>query len=458
MLISVVICTYNRSELLDLSLKSVIRQDFAEDDYEIIVVDNNSTDDTKAVVLAVAASSTVRISYLFENRQGLSYARNRGLEMAQGEIVVFTDDDIEAEPQWLRELAKVFQSAEVACVGGPIRPLWPHEIPHWLSDDFHRFLTVSEFESARESGSFTSPNYPWGANIAFRKEVFKKVGLFPTELGRIGNILLSNEEIDLCRKIERAGKKIGFAPQAVIHHKIPPNRLTKLWFFHRTFYQGVSDAVLDTGTNGNAYSRLRPLVSNLLEEDALPEGLAFNRKCRNRITLGYLHGMLSTTCGRSKFASLRFAMRFLSLLGSELTARLSNNADAAQWALALSGELEAKNERVAGLQRELEDRTAWALALKEKDQQKDTRIVELQQELADRTEWAMTLKSNVEQKDARILALQQELLDRTNWALKLRDEVQQKDSMIIALQEELAKLGSWATKLQNDLEKKSGIV
>src|SRR5574340_52790 len=101
---SVIICTYNRADLLKESILSVQNQDFPSDQYEIIVVDNNSADDTKDVVTETAKDSPVRIIYVFEGKQGLSHARNTGINNSDGEIIVFTDDDVEAEKSWLREL------------------------------------------------------------------------------------------------------------------------------------------------------------------------------------------------------------------------------------------------------------------------------------------------------------------------------------------------------------------
>jgi len=151
---SVIICTYNRSALLRGSVLSVLNQDFPSDQYEMIVVDNNSADDTEKVVKELALSSSVRIEYVFEKNQGLSHARNAGIRKAKGEIIVFTDDDIEAERSWLCELISAFDSPDVACAGGPIRPVWSGERPTWLTDEWVGYLTVGDFPSARETGEF----------------------------------------------------------------------------------------------------------------------------------------------------------------------------------------------------------------------------------------------------------------------------------------------------------------
>ncbi len=289
---SVIICTYNRSVLLKESLRSVQAQDFLAGQFEIIVVDNNSTDDTRQVVMEFAASSSVPTKYIFEPQQGLSDARNAGIHQAEGEIIVFTDDDIEAEKSWLRELILAFDGHDVACAGGPIKPIWGIEKPEWLTERWQSYLTISEFPSVQKSGEFKGPEYPWGANMAFRKEVFTTIGMFPSELGRTGACLLSNEEIILCRRIEERGKHIRFAPGAVIFHKIPAARLTKQWFYHRTYWQGRSDAVLDMQSDAAVYSRLRQRAAEMIWKAIDKNEDDFSRVCFKRLAQGYLHQLL----------------------------------------------------------------------------------------------------------------------------------------------------------------------
>jgi glycosyltransferase involved in cell wall biosynthesis len=288
---SVIICTYNRSTTLEASLDSIIKQEFPVEQFDIVVVDNNSSDDTKAIIEKIAASSPVKITYLFEVNQGLSYARNAGIKSASGEILAFTDDDINAESTWLGNLVAVFNTPEVACAGGPLKPVWPSERPDWLTDDMLPAIAISEFPSARNSGEFKGPDYPWGANIAFRKEVFAHTGMFPTNLGRIGTSLLSNEELEICRRIEARGLRICFAPNAVIHHKIAPERLAKVWFLHRYYYQGRSDALLDMATGIDIYKRFIQLVKSMAWRRLKNEN-AFFHACLHRSVLGYFHQLI----------------------------------------------------------------------------------------------------------------------------------------------------------------------
>lgn len=290
-IISIIICTYNRSSLLADSIKAIAQQDFTVDQYEIIVVDNNSTDNTRAVAEALINTSPVRIRYILEKKQGLSFARNTGIENAAGEIVAFVDDDIDAERNWLKAIVSAFNDPKVACAGGPIRPVWPipGEKPAWLTNSWVSYLTVSEFESAKKTGEFVWPDTPWGANISFRKNVFDTVGVFPTNLGRIGNSLLSNEEVNIGKKIVSAGFRIAFAPDAVIHHKIPPERLTKQYFHHRTYWQGISDAILDAETDASVYEGMRKRIHDFASNRSVYGANNFTTNCSKRIALGYLY-------------------------------------------------------------------------------------------------------------------------------------------------------------------------
>ncbi|MBJ6801032.1 glycoside hydrolase family 99-like domain-containing protein [Geomonas propionica] len=308
---SVIICTYNRVELLRDSIAAIQKQQFPAADFEIVVVDNNSSDDTRAVTEQAAASSEVAIKYIFEARQGLSFARNAGIENAAGEIVAFVDDDIDAEPGWLAAIVDAFADADVACAGGPIRPVWPSERPAWLSDDWVPYLTINEFDAARKAGAFTWPDTPWGANITFRKSVFDSIGVFPTNLGRIGNSLLSNEEVNICKKIAQAGLRIAFAPEAVIHHKIDPRRVTMQWFYHRTYWQGRSDAILDASSQAGSYDGICQRLRRYLDVAAKEGATSFTARCARKIVIGYLFEVAFAGLQERSAPALRALLRYL---------------------------------------------------------------------------------------------------------------------------------------------------
>ncbi|TGU70214.1 glycosyltransferase [Geomonas terrae] len=291
MMVSVVICTFNRADLLEGSIAAIQRQDFPADQFEIIIVDNNSQDATKSIVDNIASTSRPDVRYVFESRQGLSYARNTGIRQATGEIIAFVDDDIDAERDWLRSIVTPFTDPNVVAAGGPIRPIWPFKRPDWLTERWQGFYTINEYDHAQELGEFRPPHYPWGANMAFRKDIICRVGMFSTDLGRIGNSLLSCEEKDLFRKIHATGGKVAFSPDAIIHHKIPAERTQKHWLYRRTFWQGRSDAVIDITTGQNLYRNIQQKLSLLFPQ--LGDQLSpFDRKCLQRYAFGYIYHAL----------------------------------------------------------------------------------------------------------------------------------------------------------------------
>lgn len=239
---SIIICTHNRSSNLVNALEKLAALDYPRDNYEIIVIDNGSTDDTSEVV--AEASRHESIIYVREERVGLSYARNRGIETAGGAYIAFIDDDAWPEAGWLRKLEEVFKNPNVACAGGKVIPVlqkltgWPH----WLHRRHLSFFTVIDYPDQRK---LHYAAYPLGTNIAFRKSVFAQIGYFDPSLGRTGTSLLSMEEIELCYRIENAGFDIVYTPEAIVNHKVHEERLTKEWVEQRAYWEGISAALLE---------------------------------------------------------------------------------------------------------------------------------------------------------------------------------------------------------------------
>src|SRR5262249_35027180 len=157
---------------------------------ELIIVDNNSTDDTRAVVADFGRVSGIKVRYIFEAQQGLCYARNTGIKAAKGEIIAFTDDDVTVDPQWLRRLTSAFEQFECLGVAGKIVPVWPYQKPLWLQMEgpIRLMSVIVSFDLGEELCEIVIP--PFGANMAFRKVAFEKYGFFRTDLDRSGNDLL----------------------------------------------------------------------------------------------------------------------------------------------------------------------------------------------------------------------------------------------------------------------------
>jgi glycosyltransferase involved in cell wall biosynthesis len=224
--LSIVICTYNRAHSLSETLDSLKGLDTDGLRGEIILVDNNSSDATRDTIEAFIPRAPMTTHYVFEPRQGLSHARNTGVDVAKGDVVVFSDDDVLFDRRWLREIAAAFAEPSVAAIGGKILPKWPAPPPDWLGPELHSFLAL--LDHGDDPVEMKEPAL-WGANLAFRRDVFRTVR-FHAALGRIGDKLYNGEDSDLLQQLIARGERVLYWPHAVVHHNIPEQRLTKAYF------------------------------------------------------------------------------------------------------------------------------------------------------------------------------------------------------------------------------------
>jgi len=235
--ISVIVCTYNRCDSLPTALESVAAQVLPPGvEWEVIVVDNNSQDQTRHVVERFCQSNLPgRFRYLFESRQGLSHARNAGIREARGEIVAFIDDDVTVGPDWLKNLTASLHGGEWAGAGGRIYPQRDFKPPYW----FHigGFLDVAGplavFDLGDVPGELKKP--PYGTNMAFRKSLFDKYGAFRADLGHCGDNLIGNEDTEFGDRLMAGGERLRYEPSAVVYHPVPQERLSekylRAWWF-----------------------------------------------------------------------------------------------------------------------------------------------------------------------------------------------------------------------------------
>jgi glycosyltransferase involved in cell wall biosynthesis len=233
-MISVIVCTYNRCERLRSALGSLAQLRAPSDiSWELIVVDNNCTDETAEAIKTFAANSRICVRYVFEAQQGLSYARNAGIKAARGDIVAFTDDDVTVHPRWLCELQKTFDEYDCLGVGGKIVPVWNGQEPSWLRRDgpfaFRSGVIVS-FDQGEEAQELTIS--PVGANMAYKKVGFEEHGFFRTDLGKIGKDSMLGEEVEFCMRLFRAGRRVVYAPKAIVYHPVELSKLKKSFESH----------------------------------------------------------------------------------------------------------------------------------------------------------------------------------------------------------------------------------
>ena len=244
-LASVLICTRNRAAFLEETVQGVARQNFPDGRFEVVVVDNGSTDDTEAVVRGCQSNLTsLELRYFLEREVGLSAARNRAVREARGSILCFLDDDAIPEPGWLEWLVRGFTTSgpRVMSVGGAIVPAYETELPAW----FHESLELT-FRPTLKSGGLHRvyyPDYPYGANFAIRAEAVRNVGLFDTSLGYKDKNLITCEEAEFLLRLEKKGYGIMVESRAIVRHVIPADRLTRKYLLHRHFGNGRGYALL----------------------------------------------------------------------------------------------------------------------------------------------------------------------------------------------------------------------
>lgn len=242
-MISVILCTYNRDRYIYNVLRSIAEGTFLPENYEIVLVDNNCSDNTKGECdRFVRDFPDIQFNYFVESQQGLSYARNCGIRNAKGDLLVYVDDDALVNKEYLATYADFFaRRPEAVAAGGPILPQYDGcEEPDWMSH-YTRQLVTGKLWIGEKEREFPGDAFPGGGNAAYRKSVFDAVGLFNVELGRKGNSLIGAEEKDLFDKMTSRGMKFYYLPTAILYHLIPPKKLTQDYFDRLTYGIGVSE-------------------------------------------------------------------------------------------------------------------------------------------------------------------------------------------------------------------------
>lgn len=237
-------CTYNRDKYIYNVLKSIADNKISKDKYEIVLVNNNSNDNTEAECNRFTTDyPDVKFRYFIESNQGLSYARNRGIQESNGDLLVYVDDDALINDEYLQTYISFFeQYPEIDAAGGPILPKYETEEPSWMST-FTRQLITGKLYLGDNVREFPSQSFPGGGNAAYRKSVFDKVGLFNVELGRKGDSLIGAEEKDIFDKMTTLGMRFFYLPNAILYHLIPEKKLTKEYFDKLTYSIGKSERI-----------------------------------------------------------------------------------------------------------------------------------------------------------------------------------------------------------------------
>jgi glucosyl-dolichyl phosphate glucuronosyltransferase len=241
---SVVIPTYNRAHELRETLLSIAKLKVSGP-WEVIAVDNNSTDTTRETVLNTARDFPVPLHYVFEPEAGRSAALNAGIKNATGQIIATTDDDVRVEPDWLEQAAAGLDREACDFVGGKVLPIWGGEKPNWLANQGGRHWSVIALQDhGPKPVEFGSRYAPLGVNLAFKRETFELVGLWDTRIGRKAGTLLGQEVREWLLRARGAGLKGVYIPEMIVHHVIPEDRLNKRYFRRWFYWNGISRAML----------------------------------------------------------------------------------------------------------------------------------------------------------------------------------------------------------------------
>jgi len=244
--ISVVIATYNRASILPTALQSILNQDSTDATYEVVLVDNNSTDNTPEVAGSFITQAKGRLRYILEARQGVSYARNAAIERSRAPIIAFFDDDVQVAPNWIATIKRTFsQYPDVDCIGGKVLPLWQVNRPAWLTRAHWAPLALQDYGDEITVVDFNNPRCLISANLAVRRAALNEVGIFRPELQRVKDGIGSMEDLELLMRLWSAGKRTMYVPDLIAQTPVPAERLNKS--YHRRWHRG----------NGHFYAMLR---------------------------------------------------------------------------------------------------------------------------------------------------------------------------------------------------------
>ncbi len=260
MKISVILCTFNRCDQLKVALQSLVASMSHEPgDCEVLVVDNNSKDATESVVAEFSARYPGYFRYIFEPQQGKSYALNRGIRDSVGDVLAFLDDDVTVESNWLNELTAPLLDSQWAGTGG--RVYLPKDFlpPSWMRLDGPYALgpVLALFDLG--SGPVPMSVPPIGANMAFRKQIFRKYGGFRADLGPRPGSELRFEDTEFGGRLLKGGEKILYVPSAIVYHAVPARRLKKEYYL-RYFFDYGRGMIREKGNRPGIAFIPRPVV------------------------------------------------------------------------------------------------------------------------------------------------------------------------------------------------------
>ena len=305
MRLDVVIPTFQRPSLLAKALASLQRAAIPTDlEVNVVVVDNNSRDETADVVAKLVPAFGGRLQYLNEVQQGKSAAQNAGIRATGGDLVGMIDDDEEVHPAWFTVIADAFRRRpDLDFIGGPYLGSGDVQLPQWLPPGYPAVIGIVDGGPEEREYGMDYPGILMGGNAVIRRSVLDRVGLYNTALGRTATGLLSGEDDEMFSRLLAAGARGRYLPDLIIYHHVPPDRLTKSYHRRWCFWHGVSMANLKREDDGGVASllgiprhvigaALRGLVGTgtMLLRGRYQRPLAFSNELKMWSALGQLYG------------------------------------------------------------------------------------------------------------------------------------------------------------------------
>lgn len=259
---SIVIPTFNRSDMLRQAIEALCKQEDPDCLYEIIPVDNGSTDGTREMVKTLAKKSSVPICYLFEPRAGSHFARNTGFLASKGDILGLIDDDVIVDANWVKNIVKVYDNPDVSCAGGKLTLRWVNGSPPKWIGPFKS--TLGELDYGPKILELHYPQMINAGNFSIRKEILLKVGGY-NPCNAPADKLIGDGECGLCSKIYRSGGRIFWVPNAQGWHIQDAERVTLSYMRRRAKYRGMSGAYSAyRNGNGDSFQILKIICKRII--------------------------------------------------------------------------------------------------------------------------------------------------------------------------------------------------